>query len=156
MVGLEDEPTRCGEICIFEVFGDALGAEGGKPTAAVGMGVHPFRDPALADEFETPRLAIDVAQPHVYAADWRPGRVDFLVDGQLVKSVHQGSGSDARTALSGARTLPADTDEGQIEAEIRDGLVEITVRGGVSGGEPQRIALKDTSSEPSRRRLGRD
>ncbi len=57
MVGLEDEPTGCGEICIFEVFGDALGAEGGKPTAAVGMGVHPFRDPALADEFETPRLA---------------------------------------------------------------------------------------------------
>ncbi len=30
------------------------------------------------------------------------------------------------------------------------------VRGGVSGVEPQRIALKDTSSEPSRRRLGRD
>ncbi len=55
-----------------------------------------------------------------------------------------------------ALTLPADTDEGQIEAEIRDGLVEITVRAGVSGGEPQRIALKDTSSEPSRRRLGRD
>ena len=28
MVGLEDEPTRCGEICIFEVFGEALEAEG--------------------------------------------------------------------------------------------------------------------------------
>ena len=25
MVGLEDEPDRCGEICVFEVFGDALG-----------------------------------------------------------------------------------------------------------------------------------
>ena len=32
---------------------------------------------------------MDVAEPHVYAADWRPGRVDFLVDGEHVKTVHQ-------------------------------------------------------------------
>jgi hypothetical protein len=81
MVGLEDRPERCGEICVFEVFGDA-------PTA-VGMGIHPFRDPRLTDEFDAPRLAIDVAEHHVYAADWRPGRVDFLVDGQHVKTVRQ-------------------------------------------------------------------
>ena len=55
-----------------------------------------------------------------------------------------------------ALTLPAATDDSQIEAEIRDGLVEITVRGGVSGGEPQRIALKDASSQPARRRVGRE
>ncbi|HKG90988.1 MAG TPA: glycoside hydrolase family 16 protein, partial [Gemmatimonadaceae bacterium] len=60
--------------------------------AAVGMGVHPFRDPAMTDEFAAPRLAIDVAQFHVYAADWRPGRVDFLVDGQQVRTVHQSPG----------------------------------------------------------------
>ena len=89
MVGLEDEPTRCAEICIFEVFGDALDAGGDTPTAAVGMGVHPFRDPALTDEFAAPRVAIDVARFHVYAADWRPGRVDFLVDGRHVHTVHQ-------------------------------------------------------------------
>ena len=53
------------------------------------MGVHPFRDPALTDEFDAPELAIDVGGLHVYAADWRPGRVDFLVDGQHVKTVHQ-------------------------------------------------------------------
>src|SRR5918992_3532901 len=35
MVGLETEPARCGEICVFEVFGDA--------PDTVGMGVHPFR-----------------------------------------------------------------------------------------------------------------
>ena len=89
MVGLEDEPARCGEICVFEVFGDALATEGGRPTAAVGMGVHPFRDPALTDEFAAEPLAIDVADFHVYAADWRPGRVDFLVDGEHVRTVHQ-------------------------------------------------------------------
>jgi Glycosyl hydrolases family 16 len=85
MVGLEDEPTRCGEILLFEVFGDAL--EPG--SAAVGMGVRPFRDPALTDGFDAPRVAIDVTEPHVYAADWRSGRVDFTIDGELIKTVSQ-------------------------------------------------------------------
>lgn len=85
MVGLEEEPTRSGEILLFEVFGNALG----DGSAAVGMGVRPFRDPALVDGFEAPRLEIDVREPHTYAADWRPGRADFLVDGELVKTVHQ-------------------------------------------------------------------
>jgi Glycosyl hydrolases family 16 len=89
MVGLEDEPSRCGEICVFEVFGDAVSTEEGEPSAAVGQGVHPFRDPSLTDDFATPRLAIDVAEFHVYTADWRPGRVDFLVDGRHVRSVDQ-------------------------------------------------------------------
>jgi hypothetical protein len=89
MVGLEDQPRRSGEICIFEVFGDAISIKDGVPTAAVGMGVHPFRDPAITDDFAAPRLAIDVSEFHVYAADWRPGRVDFLVDGDQVRTVHQ-------------------------------------------------------------------
>jgi hypothetical protein len=53
------------------------------------MGVHPFRDAAITDEFDAPRLQIDVAEHHVYAADWQPGRVDFLVDGEHVKTVAQ-------------------------------------------------------------------
>jgi hypothetical protein len=85
MVGLEEVPERSAEICIFEVFGDAVRAE----SAAVGVGVHPFRDPAITDEFDAPRVALDPAEPHVYAADWRPGRVDFLIDGERVKTVHQ-------------------------------------------------------------------
>jgi hypothetical protein len=85
MVGIEDEPHRSGEICIFEVFGETL-CDGG---AAVGMGVHPFRDPALRDDFAAPQLDIDVAEFHVYAADWRPGRVDFFVDGAHVRAVEQ-------------------------------------------------------------------
>jgi HSP20 family protein len=54
-----------------------------------------------------------------------------------------------------AITLPAETDDSQISAEIRDGLVEIAVEGGCSGAEPQRIALKDASSEPTVRRVER-
>jgi hypothetical protein len=89
MVGLEQEPTRSAEICVFEVFGDALQHDGGRPTAAVGMGVHPFRDPAITDDFDASRVAIDVSEFHVYAADWRPGRVDFLIDGERIRTVHQ-------------------------------------------------------------------
>jgi hypothetical protein len=89
MVGLEDQPSRSGEICIFEVFGDAISTEDGVPTPAVGMGVHPFRDPAITDDFAAPRLAIDVSEFHVYAADWRPGRVDFLIDGEQMRTVNQ-------------------------------------------------------------------
>ena len=85
MVGLEDEPDRCAEICIFEVFGNAL-RDG---TAEVGMGVHAFRDPALTEEWDAPRLALDVREHHVYAAEWRPGAVDFFVDGTRVKAVGQ-------------------------------------------------------------------
>ena len=81
MVGLEDQPDRCGEICIFEVFGDA-------PTA-IGMGIHPFRDAALTDDFAAPELDIDIREPHVYAADWREDRVEFSVDGEPVRTVAQ-------------------------------------------------------------------
>src|SRR3954447_20211193 len=81
LAGLEDFPGRSGEICIFEIFGDALQDGDGPATAAVGMGIHPFRDPALTDEFDAPRVAIDAGEFHVFAADWRPQRVDFLIDG---------------------------------------------------------------------------
>ena len=84
--GVEDEPERSGEICVFEIFGDAL--EPGR-AAAVGMGTKPFRDPALSGDFAAPRLELDVAEHHLYAADWRPGRVDFLVDGELVRTVDE-------------------------------------------------------------------
>jgi len=85
MIGVEDAPERCGEICVFEVFGDAIDPD----AAAVGQGVHPFRDPALADDFEALSHPIDVAGWHTYAADWRPDRVDFFVDGVITRTVHQ-------------------------------------------------------------------
>ena len=88
LVGLEDQPDRSGEICVFEVFGNTLGADGDR-SAAVGCGIHPFRDPALSEEFGTTQLPIDVAQFHTYTADWRPGRVDFGVDGEHLRTVHQ-------------------------------------------------------------------
>jgi hypothetical protein len=83
MVGLEDVPERSAEICVFEVFGDAVRSG---PSTAVGMGLHPFRDPAVTDDFEAVRLPIDVADFHTYAVDWAPERADFFVDGELIRS----------------------------------------------------------------------
>ena len=81
MVGREETPEQSGEICIFEVFGEAIDG--------VGSGIKPFRDPALSWEFDAPRREIDVAEPHVYAADWQPGRVEFSIDGEPVRTVEQ-------------------------------------------------------------------
>jgi Glycosyl hydrolases family 16 len=89
MSGLEDQPERSAEILIFEVFGDALASDGGRPTAEVGMGTRRFRDPAITGEFVAPRLDVDVSEFHVYAAEWRPRRVDLLIDGERVKTVDE-------------------------------------------------------------------
>ena len=84
LVGLEDRPERCAELCVMEVFGDALDDA---PSAAVGMGSRQFRDPRMVDDFAAPRLDLDIAQFHTYAVDWRPDGATFLVDGQQVRSV---------------------------------------------------------------------
>jgi HSP20 family protein len=57
-------------------------------------------------------------------------------------------------AFRRAITLPPHTDDEQITAEFFNGLVEITVRGAVSAGEPRRIALRDRSNDAETRSLG--
>jgi Glycosyl hydrolases family 16 len=85
MIGFEDEPERSGEICIAEIFGRNMGSD----RAAVGMGLHPFGDPSLKDDFVAEPLAIDATEPHVYMAEWTPDFVSFFVDGSLVRTVWQ-------------------------------------------------------------------
>lgn len=87
MVGLEDSPERCGEICLFEVFGNTISPDGS--TADVGCGLHPFRDPSLVEEFSADTQHIDVREPHSYAVEWRPDGVDFLLDDRVVRSTQQ-------------------------------------------------------------------
>lgn len=53
-LGIEDRPERSGEICVAEIFGDAV-----RPgTPDVGMGLHRFRDPSLTEEFSAERLPL--------------------------------------------------------------------------------------------------
>lgn len=85
LIGYEDEPERSAEICVCEIFGrDVRLGE-----ARVGMGVHPFGDPLIVDEFGAEPVPIDAREFHVYAAEWTPEGVEFLVDGELVKWVGQ-------------------------------------------------------------------
>lgn len=83
LVGLEQVPEQSAEICVAEVFGNAVRPDG---STAVGLGLHAFRDPGVREDFAALRLPLDVADFHTYAADWTPERVDFLVDGEVVRT----------------------------------------------------------------------
>jgi hypothetical protein len=85
MIGYEDRPERSAEICVCEIFGRNVTAG----RAGVGMGLHPFGDPAIRDEFSVEELAIDARQFHHYAAEWTPEYVAFFVDHRLVKLAEQ-------------------------------------------------------------------
>jgi hypothetical protein len=85
MIGYEDAPDRSGEILICEVFGREMSAG----SARIGMGIRPWADPALSDEFEFVSIDIDAREPHWYAAEWTPDRVAFFVDEALVKVAEQ-------------------------------------------------------------------
>jgi beta-glucanase (GH16 family) len=85
MIGYEDEPERSAEICVCEIFGRDVAPD----HARVGMGVHPFGDPAITDDFAAERLPINARELHTYAAEWTPEHVAFFVDGERVKTVDQ-------------------------------------------------------------------
>jgi Glycosyl hydrolases family 16 len=85
MIGFEDEPARSGEICVCEIFG----RDDGPGSMRVGMGIHPFGDPRLVDDFEQIELAVDPREPHDYGVTWSPGKVVYEVDGRTVKTSEQ-------------------------------------------------------------------
>jgi hypothetical protein len=113
LIGYEDEPERSAEICVCEIFGRDVGPE----EAKVGMGVHPFGDPAIADDFEAVPVPIDARGFHVYAAEWTPDRVDFFVDGERAKTVEQSPAYPMQLML-GIYELPGDAGSGPYPKEL--------------------------------------
>jgi Glycosyl hydrolases family 16 len=85
MIGFEDRPDRSAEICVCEIFGREVRPDG----AQVGMGVRPFGDSRITDEFEKVPITADVRDFHVYAAEWTLDHVAFFVDGERRKVVDQ-------------------------------------------------------------------
>jgi hypothetical protein len=81
--GVEDDEQqlRCGELCVVEVFGRSVR----EASAEVGVGIKPFRDPELSDDFAAPRLPVDVADFHTYALEWDGELAEFSVDGEVVR-----------------------------------------------------------------------
>jgi hypothetical protein len=102
MIGYEDEPERSGEICVCEIFGRDVADDRVK----VGVGVHPHGDPSITDDFSQETVAIDARDFHVYAAEWTPDQVTFLVDGEVIKTVDQSPTYPMQLMLSIFYDLP--------------------------------------------------
>jgi hypothetical protein len=85
MIGYEDEPQRSAEICVCEIFGRDVGPD----EAIVGLGLHPFGDRSIEDDFSRLTLPIDAREFHVYSADWDEDGVAFSIDREQVKIVRQ-------------------------------------------------------------------
>ncbi len=110
MIGIGDAPERSGEICVAEIFGRNV--RDGR--ARVGMGIHPFADPALTDDFEEVELELDVRDWHTWSADWRSDRVDWFVDDRHVRTVEQSPRYPLQLML-GIYELPADEPDARPE-----------------------------------------
>jgi glycosyl hydrolase family 16 len=85
MIGYEDEPERSAEICVCEIFGRDVAAD----RAVVGVGVHPFGDPTIVDDFSRVSVPVDAREFHLYAAEWTSDHVAFFVDSDQIKTVAQ-------------------------------------------------------------------
>jgi hypothetical protein len=85
MIGREETPERSAEICVMEVFGRDVGPD----VTRVGMGLHPFGDPAIRDDFSAMAVAIDARDVHTYSVEWLPGVVRWYVDDRLVRVADQ-------------------------------------------------------------------
>lgn len=107
MIGYEDEPDRSAEICVCEIFGRDVGRD----RAEVGLGMHPFGDPRIVDDFSRETIPIDARDFHVYAAEWTPDHVAFFVDGELVKTVHQSPAYPMQLMLGIYEVPPAEGEE---------------------------------------------
>ena len=83
-------------MCIFEIFGRDVTPG----SVIVGMGVHPFGDPSISDDFERVALNLDASEFHDYAADWTPERIRFFVDDELVREVAQSPAYPMQLMLS--------------------------------------------------------
>lgn len=85
MIGYEDEPERSAEICVAEIFGHSVTPT----TMGVGMGLRPFADPTIHDDFAVEELPLDVREVHTYGVEWTPEQVTFFVDGAPIRTSDQ-------------------------------------------------------------------
>lgn len=86
LVGLEEAaPQESGEICVAELFGNAIGQR----RSQVRLGVKAHHDPRLHTEMIDLVLDLDATDEHAYAAEWDAQGVRFYVDDLLVHTVDQ-------------------------------------------------------------------
>ncbi|MEN9620592.1 MAG: hypothetical protein RL499_785 [Actinomycetota bacterium] len=86
LIGFEHVPEQSGEVCVTEVFGRDIRPDG---SALVGLGIHPFGDPALRDDFAQVPVVHDVRLDSTYSVEWMSGSTRFFVNDDLVAEVDQ-------------------------------------------------------------------
>ncbi len=86
LIGFEHEPEQSGELCIVELLGRDVAPDG---RARVGLGIHPFGDPSLRDDFVQVPVAGDVRAGRTYSVEWKPGSARFFIDDVLVAEADQ-------------------------------------------------------------------
>jgi hypothetical protein len=131
MSGIEDQPTRAGEICVAEIFGDAV-RDG---SAEVGMGVKRLLDLALTEDFSADPLAIDVADDHTYAVDWQPGSLAFSVDGSVVRRSDQSPDYPMQLML-GVFDFPAKAGAGEADVPVPSLVVSHVIGRPLASADP--------------------
>ena len=104
MIGLEDTPEHSSEINVAEIFGRKVTGD----RAHIGMGVHPFGDPAIMDDFVETEVAIDVREWHTYSADWTPDHIAWYIDDRLIRVVEQSADYPMQLMLDVYEFPPAD------------------------------------------------
>lgn len=115
MIGIEDVPEHSAEICVMEIFGN----ETTDASALVGMGVHPFNDPTITDDFAKVPVDFGARDFHDYAVEWTPGSVRFFIDGQLVRSTTQSPDYPMQLMLDIFHFPPEAGDAGEYPKEFR-------------------------------------
>jgi len=87
LVGFEEAAgEQSGEICVAELYGNAIGPE----RSSVRAGIKAHHDPGLRDDMADVVLDLDATAWHTYTAEWTPQRVRFFVDNRPLRTVHQG------------------------------------------------------------------
>ena len=86
LIGFESTPEQSGELCVVELFGRDIRADG---AGRVGVGVHPFGDPGLRDDFVQVETAVDLRRERTYAVEWMPGAARFFLDDELIAETGQ-------------------------------------------------------------------
>lgn len=85
LVGFEESGEQSGEICVAELYGNAIGTE----RSAVRLGVKAHHDPRLHDDMADVVLDLDATAWHTYSAEWTADQIRLFVDDRLIGSVHQ-------------------------------------------------------------------
>jgi hypothetical protein len=96
MIGFEEVPEQSGELCVFEIFGRDVADD----SAVIGMGVHPFGDAALTEEFLRIYAKIDAREFHTYSIEWMPGVSRFYLDDVLIATIDQAPGYPMQLMLN--------------------------------------------------------